>query len=989
VASLAGGLTGAGAGTKVSRVTGSPGSGVFVGRGNEEKLLRELVAAVAQGRGAVAWVEGEPGIGKSALLAAGLAGAAALGCTVFAGAADPLRAPFPLGVMLDSLGMDARPVADGAPTEIAALLWGNDAQGRLPADGRIPSDGAAAAAERIVAWVHRLCTVSPVVLVIDDLQWADELSVSVWYRLAAATAQVPLLVVGASRPVPRSAAVVAARQGVARMGGVVVALEPLPDADVTALVAGLVGEQPGHGLLRQARRASGNPLYVRELVDALMREDRVRVGGGLAEVVGAGAVPASLAAAIEGRLGFLSEQALAVLRVAALLGPRFSVRELAVVAGVRGPELARVVGEAVAAGVLVESGLELVFRHGLIQEALADGMPAGLRAALRWEAARTLAEAGAGPDRVVGQLLGAGQLLEAGTGGELDAWVVEWLACHAALLVHRAPHTAAELLDQAVGGVAAGDPHWEMLAEHLAGALFLLARNEQAESAARSVLAKASDPQRRARMGWTLAYTLLRTQRPGEALAPVSEALGAVDVPEVWRARLRSLSALVLMIESRYGDAAAEAAAALADAEEAGDRFAGGWALHVQSFGFQMSSGDYAAAQEMNERALTTIGDDLETTDLRLLLMTRRLLLLWPDGNGLTPGRDVIAEARELLTLADRVGTARSATARAAAASMLFETGAWDDVLAELDALFEPGADVLDYAVVGGHGLAALIAVHRGDRAAAAAHLSAAEELPGRAGRTRDDLDYYVELLRARAVLAEQDGRPEDAMVCMNEAVAAANLHSPVELTWLPELVRSAISAGDRAAAEAVAVRSQEDAARCGEASAPLAAVTARWCRGLADADPVALAEAVAFYRAFGLPLALGQALEDLAVARAAGDDSAGAREALLEAVQVYGALGAEWDITRADARVRPYGVRRRRMGTRRPETGWEALTPTETKVAFLVSEGLSNPDIGKRLFLSRHTVESHVRKVLAKLQVRSRVEVATAAMARRPPRSG
>ncbi len=118
---------------------------------------------------------------------------------------------------------------------------------------------------------------------------------------------------------------------------------------------------------------------------------------------------------------------------------------------------------------------------------------------------------------------------------------------------------------------------------------------------------------------------------------------------------------------------------------------------------------------------------------------------------------------------------------------------------------------------------------------------------------------------------------------------------------------------------------------------------------------------------------------------RAAGGDVVAAKAALREAVQVYSGLGAEWDILRADARVRPYGVRRRHLGARRPATGWAALTPTETKIACLVGEGLSNPDIGKRLFLSRNTVESHMRKILAKLQVRSRVEVATAAVAYRP----
>jgi DNA-binding NarL/FixJ family response regulator len=93
--------------------------------------------------------------------------------------------------------------------------------------------------------------------------------------------------------------------------------------------------------------------------------------------------------------------------------------------------------------------------------------------------------------------------------------------------------------------------------------------------------------------------------------------------------------------------------------------------------------------------------------------------------------------------------------------------------------------------------------------------------------------------------------------------------------------------------------------------------------------------------------------------------------------VAIYTDLGAAWDIGRADARLRPYGVRRGRPGARRPATGWAALTPTEVKVAYLVGEGLSNPDIAKRLFLSRYTVQVHMSKILAKLQVRSRVEVA------------
>jgi len=85
----------------------------------------------------------------------------------------------------------------------------------------------------------------------------------------------------------------------------------------------------------------------------------------------------------------------------------------------------------------------------------------------------------------------------------------------------------------------------------------------------------------------------------------------------------------------------------------------------------------------------------------------------------------------------------------------------------------------------------------------------------------------------------------------------------------------------------------------------------------------------------------------------------------------------------RADARLRPLGVRRGQRGRRRrTTTGWQALTPTELTVAGLVSAGLSNPDIAGELFLSRRTVQTHVSHILAKIGARSRQEIAKAAAA-------
>ena len=102
------------------------------------------------------------------------------------------------------------------------------------------------------------------------------------------------------------------------------------------LVAEVLGAQPGPRLVRLAVRAGGNPLYVRELVDVLAREGRLRIEPGVsAEVDARGGmpVPTSLRAAIAGRIVSMSQETQRVLQSAALLGPEFSVTDLATVRG--------------------------------------------------------------------------------------------------------------------------------------------------------------------------------------------------------------------------------------------------------------------------------------------------------------------------------------------------------------------------------------------------------------------------------------------------------------------------------------------------------------------------------------------------------------------------------------------------------------------------------------------------------------------------------
>ncbi len=461
------------------------GGGLLVGRDAELARLAGALRELAGGRGGEVWVEGELGIGKSALLAAGLAEAEGLGCQVFWAAADELSQRIPLRVGLDCLRV-VPGSADRARREILEQLRAGAGAGS--------SDPVPAIIERLLELVNRLCAAAPVLLVIDDLQWADDASLMMWQQLSRAVPQLPLLLVAGSRPVPRRAELAALQRNAESAGAAMVALPPLPPDSVTALVGGLLDtEAVGPALRRAVAQAAGNPLYVREMVDALTRERRLRWDGGTAELVdGRGAVPVSLAAAIAGRLGFVSDQTLGVLRLAALLGAEFSVTDLGVVADRPVPELSAVVEEGMAAGVLVESGLRLAFRHALIRQVLYEGTPAALRLALHGQAARALAGAGAAVERVAEQLLAT--VPEVDAAATVDDWVLDWLADSGPALAYRSPQVAAELFGRAVARAEPEDPRREQLQTGLVSVLTMLSRREEAVELAGRVRAATKDP---------------------------------------------------------------------------------------------------------------------------------------------------------------------------------------------------------------------------------------------------------------------------------------------------------------------------------------------------------------------------------------------------------------------------------------------------------------------------------------------------------------
>jgi predicted ATPase len=294
-----------------------PGANVLIGRDAEIATLARLVTEVADGRGGAVLIEGEPGIGKSTLVRTALAEAGS-GCQVFWGAGDELGQALPLLPLLEAMRV-REPSANPRQDTIVRLLRGEVAADR-------GTDVSAALAEQLLALVAEQCAIQPTVLVIDDLQWADPASVTLWGRLARTVQQVPLLLVGMMRLVPRREDLLALRR--VASDALRLRLNGLDEAAVAQLVSSRVGGKPDNQLRRLADGAAGNPLYVIELVDALARGSSVTVtGAGTAVLTGASA-PGSLSAAIADRLGFVSGPVREVLR-AALLGVDFAVPDLA------------------------------------------------------------------------------------------------------------------------------------------------------------------------------------------------------------------------------------------------------------------------------------------------------------------------------------------------------------------------------------------------------------------------------------------------------------------------------------------------------------------------------------------------------------------------------------------------------------------------------------------------------------------------------------
>lgn len=806
----------------------------LIGRRRHLDWLRVHAAVLTAGRGKVLLVEGEPGVGKSTLVRAVATEVRAAGDRVVWLACDRFSTAFPL-----------------------QPLW---------------------------AMIDRLCEAGPAMLVVDDLQWADPATLQAIGRLIEPVRRLPLLLVGIARPLPRQTMLDTLRR--ALQPDAFLTLPSLSTQEVGEFVARAVGGSPGARLLRLAAGAAGNPLYLMELVGALVRTDSLSSRRGCVEATGR-RTPTSLYAAIADRLDFLRDPVRRVLRDAALLGVEFHVSELSTVSNRRVNDLAPLLDEAIRAGVLCNRGHRLAFRHALIHAVMYRDMPPAMRSAWHRDAARALAKSGA-PQEVVARQLLAG--LDGVT--PIDPWMAWWLAEAGHTLVAQAPRAAILLLRWATTGADRRDPPYDMLTCRLAEALYRVGQAAGAADVASRALARVVRPEAVVDLHWTLAQCRAMTGQGAQSLGDLRAALSDPDLDPPSRARLLALSARVYLRLGRLDAARRTAKSALVAARRARDRTATGWALVVLALVNGMR-GNAARALPLCEQALAVADDEPCLADLRLVLEVNRAAAL----GALDRPNEALTAARHAWRLARDAGNIiRLAQARSVVAELLFDVGRWDEALSEV----ERGAGVSDDPKVAccNHGVAAAIALHR-HAPGASRHLAAARPfeaiLGGRVGGA---------LTLAASLAQEQSGDLPAAMAVLIRGLTEEEEESA---DLLADVVRLAVAVGDAATASTVVERAERAA---NGSDTPRHQAVAEHCRGLLDADPARLLAAGSIYRNGGRVLPWAQTLEAASQASADRGDRAAAHRHLDAALALYTNLGARWDVARVTRLSRRYGTR-------------------------------------------------------------------------------
>ncbi|WP_075825324.1 ATP-binding protein [Streptomyces acidiscabies] len=930
---------------------GSPGPGRgfrFVGRRQELDLL----LTVTRRSPAVVMIEGEAGMGKSRLVREATTILKTEGWRVVTGFCCPLREPLPYGPVVDALGKVGPwlPATGLPPTAGALAPLLPDLADRLPPAPATPGHPGALRHQLIQAVRSVLDAVGRVILVVEDLHWADDATRELLLLLARDLPDRFVLVVTyRAEDLPTGgAALGAAYRPPPGTNGTVIRLSPLTETDVADLAGAALGSHATPELCAVLhRRSEGLPLVAEEDLITL-RDQACRDVRELERAE----VPTGLREAVTERLNSLSPIGGAVVDAAAVLAVPATEELLAEVAGLDGDAAAEGLVDALRAAVLrVTDTGRYSFRHVLAQQVAYRHIPWPRRARLHRRA-------------------------------------IDELRTHAPLpLVQIARHT-----------LATGDQEgWLDQIEQAVDQAVALGDTGTAATLLHRVLDRPHvDTERRSRA----ALTLARIVNYGVDYAVTVRELGSVlddpRLPEATRGEIRLGLGLVMLNVGadpagfrELAHAADELAATQPDKA----------AMAMFNLALNERDGAAAHAWDWQGRAERTVRDGADERSRRLVQINRLILMardgdpaVWPlleklprrDDAGAVP-RDAAYALYALAEVALQLGHDRRARALLREVEDLLEhathgrieclprvaelrldllAGRWTRLEEDYAALAQAHPDVkqidVDRALCRGH-----LAFAQGRRAHD--HFATAAT----AADGTSEVDVSIRIAAALAAVRLAEGDPQAAWAIAEPALSMVRgLRTWTRtLDLVPVAAEAALACGHHASAERLVAEAESDLY---DRDAPAAQAELALTRGLLlrATDPARAAEHFAEaqhrWQDIGRPYEVAKAAERRgeALTPSSPED---ATTHLADAAHGFTELGATGDAARCQRRLRELGVQTSRRPGRR---GYGSeLSPREREVAKLLADGATNQDIAQTLFLSPRTVEKHVARVLEKLR--------------------
>ena len=948
----------------------------LVGRPTELDAFDQLLADLEQGLAGAIELVGEPGIGKTRLLAELAERVDRRGQLVLTGSASELERDLPFWVFVDALdeyaeGLDPRRLGglDGqARAELAhvfpSLVSLDDGGGTSLQDERYRTHRA------VRELLELLAATKPLVLILDDLHWADSGSIELIGALLRRPPSAPVLLAMAVRPRQSPERLAGAFERAHRAGR-------LTRLELSAFSLEEARELLGGGVDAAAlyEESGGNPFYLEQLARSL------ELGAAplaASTSVGGVEVPPAVAAALAEELALLSGEARRMLEGAAVAGDPFEPELMAAAAGVDTAAAVEALDELLRRDLVRPTDVprRFRFRHPLVRRAVYEASPGGWRLGAHQRSAEALAARGAaaaarahhlersatqGDNEAVAVLRAAGEEAAQRT----PAGAARWFAAALRLLGDSAPAEERVELLTALAGTEAATGHFAEARTALLQGIELLP----------------DDPGARVALTAACAGVEQLLGRHEEAHSRLVSAFEKLDEPRsALAAGLMITLAMDAFYRQQHHDTRAWGERALDVATELGDRPL--TAAAVAAVGLACAFTEAIADAELHCSRAAELIEAMPDPELAIRL----------DAIAYLTGTEVYLDRFEEATAHGRRGVSLArATGQGELLPMLtqalgvafFARGLLGEAAELLDATTEAARLSGNRQLLAWNLLnRAFVAANQGEVETA---LAAAEE----SVEVTQDLDESHISMYAGVILAiarMESGNPEQAAKLFVEAAGGEGLpHVPggwrakyLELLTRCRIALGRIEEAERSAGFASAVAT-DTGLGTSIAWAERAAAAVAFARGdTATAAERALASAVA---AEGAGAMLDAAVSRLLAGRALaqGGERDRAVEQLEPARAAFAACGADRWRQEAEHELRKLG-RRVHRGTRAGKadgTGVETLSERELQLARLVVDRRTNPEIAAALFLSQKTVETHLRNMFRKLSVASRVELA------------